>query len=81
MINCELHDYIEIACMQQLPIRLKLKSGSILKGTALDTQRNNKGEECVKINSDSHHLLVVLDDLATMEALIANPHFSCVKFD
>lgn len=81
MISCELHDYIEIACMQQLPIRLTLKSGTTLEGSALDTQRNNKGEECIKINSDGHHQLVALDDLATMEALITNPHFSSVKFN
>ncbi len=52
MIKCHEHDYIEITCLYQYPIRMELKSGEILQGIAIDTERNEtraKSMESCKI--------------------------------
>lgn len=38
MISCEQHDYIEIVCTFNYPIKLMMKSGQVIEGIALDTQ-------------------------------------------
>tara|TARA_R110000868_G_scaffold142465_1_gene359869 strand:- start:50171 stop:50416 length:246 start_codon:yes stop_codon:yes gene_type:complete len=80
VINCNQHDYIEIACLYQLTIKLTLRSGDHIKGIAIDTQRNTAKEECIKIKVGTDHQLIVLDDISTMQALIANPHFDTISF-
>ena len=37
MISCHQHDYIEIACLYRLRLRLTLIDGVSLEGQALDT--------------------------------------------
>ena len=80
MITCNQHDYIEIACMYNYPIKLTLKSGTKLHGTAIDTLRNEIQEECMKISIDDTVKNVVLDSISKMEVLVKNPHFLIVKF-
>jgi len=80
MISCTDYDYIEIACMYRYPIRLTLRSGSIVEGIALDTQRNEDKEECMKIDSDGSEKLVVLADISIIEVRLENPHFTKVSF-
>ena len=80
MISCEKYDYIEIACMYRYLIKLKMKSGDILTGLALDTARNEFRQECLKLNLDSREELVVLDDISVLEVCVNNPHFKSVNF-
>ena len=80
MIACELYDYVEIACMYRYPINLVLKSGERVQCVALDTARNDQGEECIKVDIDGTVSLVVLDDISVLEARIDNPHFKSVSF-
>ncbi len=80
MISCDIHDYVEIACMYKIPLKLVLKSDLVIHGTALDTIRNELGEECMKVKLDNDHLLIVLDSIHTMEATTKNRHFSLIKF-
>jgi len=85
MISCDLHDYIEIACMYRLPVELELKDGVIQQGTAMDIAKNTSGEECLLLadnhdNSSIESKLVVLDQIKVMRALVSNPHFDAVNF-
>lgn len=80
MLTCQQYDYIEIVCMYRYPIRLHLKSGETLEGTAMDTCRNTQQQECIELESDSRRQKVVLDQLTKMEVLIANPNFQAVYF-
>jgi len=85
MISCDLHDYIEIACMYRLPIELQLKDGVTHQGTAMDIAKNANGEECLLLSDDqrdssSENSMVVLDQIITMRALISNPHFDVISF-
>jgi len=80
MISCNHYDYIEIVCMYRYPILLTMKSGKTVEGVALDTQRNETGEECVKINTDDVECLVELDGIAKLKVCVDNPHIDEVSF-
>jgi Rho-binding antiterminator len=79
-MNCDEHDYIEIACTFRMHVRLILKSGELIQGRALDTQRNDAGEECIKLAVGGEEVLVIQDRIRRMEALSENPHFQSVGF-
>jgi len=66
-IDCNNYDYIEIACMHQYPIKLTLRTQSIVEGIALDTQLNASREECIKLMSDGEERLIVF--LCVFQAL------------
>lgn len=80
MMSCDQHDYIEIACTFRYPVRLTLKSGEIVEGKALDTQRNEARQECLKLSVAGEETLVVLDEISRMVACADNPHFQTVSF-
>ncbi len=80
MINCDQHDYIEIACTYRYPITLTLKSGEIVKCIGIDTQYDDQRRECIQVDSEGTTRLVVLDTIARLEANQKNPHFQAVSF-
>jgi len=80
MISCDQYDYIEIVCMHRYPIRLMMKSGSIVECTALDTQRNDAREECIKVEVQGAASLIPLDNIARLDVSVENPHFKTVSF-
>ena len=81
MISCNQHDYIEIVCMYRYPIKLTLKSGDIIQGIAQDTERNDKRDECIKINIDGVERLVILEEIKTLEVTVDNPHLQKIGFE
>jgi Rho-binding antiterminator len=81
MISCNQHDYIEIVCMYHYPIKLRLKSGEVIEGIAQDTQRNEKRDECIKIETETGERLVVLSELKQLEVCVENPHLKLVVFE
>lgn len=80
MISCSDYDYIEIACMHRYPVRLSMKNGEKIEGTALDTARNDARIECIKIGAPIGALLVELDQIMSIKVLTANPHFDIKVF-
>lgn len=81
MISCNQHDYIEIVCMYHYPLRLTMKSGEEIHGVALDTVRNERKVECIKIESNGNEKLVILSEIKTLEVTKENPHLKTVTFD
>ncbi|MEO9944655.1 MAG: Rho-binding antiterminator [Paraglaciecola sp.] len=80
MISCEYYDYIEVACMYGYTIRLTLKSGASVLGTAVDTSRNEQSDECIKMKVDDNHMLVTLNSITTMHVLDNYAQFKVVNF-
>ena len=80
MIKCNEYDYVEIVCMYRYPIKLTLKSGETINGTALDTQYNNAREECIKLSVEEIEKIVQLDTILKMDVSVVNPHFQTVTF-
>ena len=81
MIACHQYDYIEMACLYKLPVKLKMKNGRKMEGIAYDTKINENREECIILKTGDKQQLVVLDKIKEMEAHTENPHFKLVKFD
>lgn len=81
MLSCDLHDYIEIACMYRFQVELELCGGQCLIGVAIDTGRNAEKQECIVIiGEDKQRTYAVLDELKNMRALVKNPHFDVIEF-
>ncbi|MFT5719072.1 MAG: Rho-binding antiterminator [Oleiphilaceae bacterium] len=82
MLACDKHDFIEIACMYQLKVVLKLKTGDEIIGIAQDTVLNGQRDECVKLlMADKKFEFITLMSISTMRALDQNPHFNFIQFD
>lgn len=80
MLNCDLHDYIEMVCLYHYPLKLTLNSGAVLSGTALTTRYNQQRQECLVIKQNDSEQQVVLEDIALLEVTVANPHLQQVRF-
>jgi len=69
-----------------------MKNDKVIECTALDTKYNEVKEECIKVRlkpslksnkekvTDDVETLIPVDEIATLEILIENPHFSVVSF-
>ena len=80
MISCEHYDSIELVCLFHYPVAITLSNGSVISGTAQDTQRNDQHEECIRIHTVSGDELVVLDRIRTLNVLVENPYIRNVVF-
>lgn len=80
MISCSNYDYFEIACMHRYLIRLTMKTGIVIEGTAIDMKLNDDRDECIEINTNETYTLIELDEIVELEALIDNPHFTLINF-
>jgi len=78
VISCELHDFVEVACMYGYQLRLILKSGDTIEGKAVDIESVDKRELLVIDNGGKQQ--VDLMTLAKMEVLTPNAKFSEVVF-
>lgn len=85
MISCDKHDYIEIACLYRLEVKLFLKNGpvkngQIVQGVAFNTTYSKNREECVVLNTGKGNETIVLEQIASLEAVTKNPHFEKIDF-
>ena len=81
MIACQIHDYVEIACMYQYEVKLTHNSGTTYQGKAMDTGYDDQRKECIKLETDRGILQLVLDELVRMDAVADNPHFKSVELE
>ena len=81
MISCDLHDYIEIACMYKYHVKLMLADGSVIEGVCIDTLYNELKQECVKVVIKNQELDIELETILKMQAMTINPHFDLVEFN
>ena len=78
-ISCDLHDFVEVACMYGYQLKLILKNDQIIEGKAIDIVNSPEKNECLVIDSDTRQH-VELIRLAKMEVLTPNAKFSEVIF-
>ena len=81
MLNCHLHDYIELACLYRLNVRLMPKAGDPVDGIAKDVVLNEDRQECLLIDIKGKECLIVLVELKSMQALQENSHFDLIEFE
>lgn len=82
MLRCDLHDYLEIACVFRLSVRLTLANGTQVQGIASTIVTQDKTEYLL-LSEDADKeatQLVAVADIQQMRALDTNPHFDVVNF-
>lgn len=78
-VSCELHDYIEIACMYAYRVKLTLKDHQIIEGKAVDTLCTAEKREYLIIDAGEKQQ-IELSQLQKMQVLTPNAQFSEIKF-
>jgi len=79
-ISCDLHDYIEVACMYGYQVRLILKDQSTVEGKAKDILTDAEKREFLLLETASGSQQIELISLDKLQVLTANAHFSEVVF-
>jgi Rho-binding antiterminator len=79
-ISCELHDYIEIACMYGYRVKLTLKEQQTIEGKALDTITDADKREYLVVDTGQEKQKIELIRLDKMQALTPNAVFKVVTF-
>ncbi len=80
LIECELHDYIEVACMYGYQIRLILKNQQTFEGKAKDIVTNTEKREFLVIENAQGSQQIELIQLEKMQVLTPNAQFKEVMF-
>ncbi|MDV6343010.1 Rho-binding antiterminator [Nitrosomonas sp. Is37] len=80
IIECELHDYIEVACMYGYQVKLILKNQQIFEGKAKDIVTTAEKREFLIIDNEQGSQQVELIQLEKMQVLTPNAQFKEVVF-
>ncbi|MFA6164450.1 MAG: Rho-binding antiterminator [Methylobacter sp.] len=78
-ISCELHDYLEIACMYGYRVKLTLKDHQTIEGKALDMLTTSDKQEYLVIDNGQKQQ-IELNQLAKMQVLTPSAKFTKVDF-
>lgn len=79
-ISCDLHDYIEVACMYGYQVRLIVKDQSNIEGKAKDIVTDADQREFLLLETHSGPQQIELITLDKMEVLTPGARFSEVIF-
>lgn len=84
-LHCDLHDYLEIACLYHYWLRLELRDGLAFDAQAFTThtRRNTDGslEEYLEVRVDDASREIRLDRLHAITPLSAQALFGRVELD
>lgn len=78
-ISCDLHDYIEIACLYGYQVKLTFKDQQTLEGKAIDTLTSAEKREYLIIDNGQKQQ-IELDRLKKLQVLTPNAQFTEVIF-
>jgi len=62
-ISCDLHDYLEIACLHRLLLQVELLDGEVFRAIALTTLSTARKEEFLRLDCGGQRREVRLDAL------------------
>jgi len=79
-ISCELHDFLEIACLYGYRVKLTLKDQQIIEGKALDVLTTAEKREYLIIDNGLEQRQIESNQLSKMQVLTANALFKEVVF-
>ncbi|VVP81415.1 Protein rof [Pseudomonas fluorescens] len=79
-LNCDLHDYLEIACLRGYRLDVELKDGGRLQARALTTRTASSKEEFLCLETADGQQEIRLDHLLAITPLDANAQFGRVLF-
>jgi Rho-binding antiterminator len=79
-MNCDLHDYLEIACLRGYRLDIELIDGARLVAKALTTRTSSDKEEFLSLETADGQREVRLDQLLAVTPLDENAQFGRVVF-
>ena len=79
-LNCDLHDFLEIACMRSYLLELELVDGQRLVARALTTRTSATKEEFLAVEQNGTERQIRLDQLAAMTPSNASAEFGRIVF-
>ena len=82
-LSCNLHDYLEIACMYGYRVELKLNSGLVVCGKPITTGINKQRVEYLLFEMDPSLKKgkLLLNDLSSMLVTTKNAKFKNINFN
>ena len=80
-IQCEIYDYIEIACLCHYSLAIETQDGENLIGTAQTTSIFNKEEFLVFKNAKGELQKIRLDKIKSITALDDNAKFKTIEIN
>ncbi|QLE83977.1 transcriptional antiterminator [Shewanella sp. Scap07] len=78
-INCDHHDYIELACVRGYPLIIILTDGSEVRGRALTTETRADHSEWLVVETAVHQRSIRLDSIAKISTDIEGASFSSIN--
>lgn len=81
MMSCDLHDYLEIACMFKYKVTVICRNSDEACGTAIDLTVDQNHGECLVLDTSEELKKLPLASLATMRVLTSNARFECISFE
>ena len=79
-ISCDLHDYVEIACLFSYELRLTLRDGGNVVGNAKDTRTSSDRVEYLILDTDSDRIEIAMREIAHIAVLTPGARFNEVSF-
>ena len=80
IMDCDLHDYLEIACLFHYRVRLILTDQAPVDGIARTTLTESGSREYLRLDIGSEHRDIELHRIKQLEVLTPNARFSDVRF-
>lgn len=78
-LNCDLHDYLEIACMHRYGLQIELLDGPSFAARALTTRTAPSKEEFLVLQNDNDQFEVRLDQLLAITPLDPDASFGRIE--
>jgi Rho-binding antiterminator len=78
-LNCDVHDYLEIACMHGYRLQVELLDGTSIVARALTTRTATSKEEFLLLQSEAGQFEMRLDQLLAITPLNANASFGRIE--
>ncbi|WP_433735586.1 Rho-binding antiterminator [Pseudomonas putida] len=79
-LNCDLHDFLEIACLRGYRLEVELTDGARLVAKALTTRTASSKEEFLLLETADGQQEIRLDQLLAITPLDVNAQFGRVAF-
>lgn len=78
LLDCNLHDYLEIACLFRYQVRLIMTDHSVVEGKAINTG-SSEGEEYLELLVAGETLTLPVHQLASITALTQGARFGEIR--
>lgn len=78
IIDCAVHDYIEVACLYAYELELRMLDGQQNQGKAITT-RTQAGREWLVLQGEQGQFEVELNQVRSIKALTANRYFTEIE--